>query len=91
MVRAVTAPYRDERETLRAENERLKSELARQRSPRPGVALGLLVSDFAAVLLLRPWLNGTSDWAFWCAVLILVSLTASAFGAALGFFPGRRR
>jgi hypothetical protein len=77
--------YRDETASLVAENERLRGELERLRGPRrrTGQALALVASDFAAVLLLRPWFNGGSDLKFWAAVAISVGLAAAAIAYAL--------
>lgn len=71
-------PYRDENDSLRAENERLRAALARRRGVRRGVTVGLVGLDFAAILALRPWLNGGSDAKFWAALLIVVSLAIGA-------------
>lgn len=83
----MTDPYRDENSSLRAENERLRGALARERSGRrPLVALGGVAADFGLVILLRPWLNG-DEAHFWGAIVILVLVPALALWRALG---GRR-
>ena len=85
--------YRDETASLVAENERLRAELERLRGPRrrTGQALGLIASDVAAVMLLRPWFNGGSDAKFWAAVAISVALAVAAIAYALSPAAGRRR
>lgn len=80
----MTDPYRDENSSLRAENERLRGALARERSGRrPLVALGGVAADFGLVILLRPWLNG-DEAHFWGAMVILVLVPAIALWRALG-------
>jgi hypothetical protein len=78
-------PYRDENESLRAENERLKAELeARVRGSRrvPRVAVVLGAGAIGATLALQPWLNGT-DARFWSAISIIVFLVFAAIFAAV--------
>jgi hypothetical protein len=77
----VAAPYRDELESLRRENERLRRELSSRRSSRPRLALLIVALDVALVLVLRPWLNGTNDRNFWTALFSvgLLGLAASLF------------
>ena len=81
--------YRDETASLVAENERLRSELARLRAPRrrTASAVALIASDITAVMLLRPWFNGESDAKFWAAVAISVALALAAMAYALGLVP----
>jgi len=83
----MTDPYRDENTTLRAENERLRAELAKRQGVRRGLTALLVVLDFGAIVALRPWLNGASDAAFWSALLIVVGI---AIAAVLSAFVGRR-
>jgi hypothetical protein len=83
--RVVVSPFRDETESLRAENERLRAELARRAEPRPRLALSLIAADLLAVVLLRPWLNGSSDASFWSAFLLVVLLAVAATASALGY------
>jgi len=73
----VTSPYRDENESLRAEVQRLRAQLAGRRS-RLWLGLGLVAADFGAVMVLRPWLNGASDARFWGALALVVALAVSA-------------
>jgi hypothetical protein len=79
------APYRDENESLRAENERLRRELAKRRIAHGRLALLLVVIDFVAVLALRPWLNGPSDAKFWSALAVVVGVAIAAAASAAGF------
>ena len=66
-------PYRDERESLRAENERLRSDLARAhyRGRAVHVAAGLFAHVIARQLV-GPWLNGDDDLRFWLGVAVAV-------------------
>ncbi len=81
----MTSPFRDELESLRRENERLRAELSQQRRPRPIVAFGLAGLDAAAAMALRPWLNADSDGRFWGALTILFAITLAAAWAAVGY------
>ncbi len=75
--------YRDEKDSLRAENERLKSKLEGQRKRRaPWAAIALAVAAIAAFFLLQSWLNG-SDARFWEAIAIIAVFAAGALFAAL--------
>jgi hypothetical protein len=74
--------YRDEKDSLRAENERLRVALEGKRPRRPWVAMGLALIAVAALVLLLPWLNGT-DERFWGALAILGVLGGGAVFAAL--------
>jgi hypothetical protein len=80
----VEEPYRSEVESLRAENERLKLELAKKRVSRPVLALVLAAMNPALVVVLRPWLNGPSDGGFWLAVGAIGFLALAAAAAAFG-------
>lgn len=73
----MTSPYRDENESLRAEVQRLRAQLAGRKS-RLWLGLALVAADFAAVMALRPWLNGASDARFWSALAVVVVLAVSA-------------
>ena len=73
----VTSPYRDENESLRAEVQRLRLQLAGRRS-RLWVGLGLVAVDFGAAMALRPWLNGASEGRFWTGLATVVLLAAAA-------------
>lgn len=83
----MTDPYRDENTSLRAENERLRADLAKRRSGRRGLTIALVALDFGAIVALRPWLNGGSDGAFWGAFVIVVGIALAAIVSA---FAGRR-
>jgi VIT1/CCC1 family predicted Fe2+/Mn2+ transporter len=86
----VSAPYRDELESLRAENERLRAELRRRRASRPFLSVAIACLDIGAIVLLRPWLNAPSDASFWMASLFVVLLAIAATAAALGRGPSFR-
>lgn len=77
-------PYRDETETLRADNARLHAELARRRRGGRGLSVLLVVIDFGAIVVLRPWLNGGSDVQFWCGVALVAAIAAAAVTSAIG-------
>jgi hypothetical protein len=77
-------PYRDELDTLRAENDRLRLELSKRRSYFPRLALLLAAFDVALCLLLRPWLNGKSDARFWMSLGTLGLVAVLAIAAAIG-------
>lgn len=77
-------PYRDELESLRAENERLRVELLKKRVAHPILALMLAGLDLVLVVVLRPWLNGASDGRFWAALTSVALLGLAAAAAALG-------
>jgi hypothetical protein len=81
----VTSPFRDELETLRRENERLRALLSRERRSRPVVAFTLAGADIAVAMMLRPWLNAGSDGRFWGALAILGVITLTAGWAAVGY------
>jgi len=66
-------PYRDERESLRAENERLRGDLAR--AHHRGRAVHVAAGLFGHVIvrqLVGSWLNGDDDTRFWLGVVIAV-------------------
>jgi hypothetical protein len=79
------SPFRDEVETLRRENARLRADLAASRRPRAGLGLAVAAIGAVAAQLLRPWLNGSSDVRFWGAAAILVSITLAAAWATVGY------
>lgn len=74
--------YRDEKESLRAENERLRASLGQGNRRRPWVAVVLGVCTIVAMVLLQPWLNG-ADARFWGAVAILGVLALSTLFAVI--------
>jgi tRNA nucleotidyltransferase/poly(A) polymerase len=78
-------PYRDENESLRAEVERLRAELAKRRVAHGRLAILLVLLDLGALLVLRPWLNGPSDEKFWAALAILAGIAVAAGASAIGF------
>jgi hypothetical protein len=80
----VAAPYRDELESLRRDNERLRRELSSRHPSRPRLALLLVVLDVVLVLVLRPWLNGTNDGNFWTALSSVGLLGLAASLLAVG-------
>ena len=73
----MSSPYRDENESLRAEVQRLRAQLAGRRS-RFWLGLGLVAVEFGAVMGLRPWLNGPSDARFWFALGLVVAVAVAA-------------
>jgi hypothetical protein len=80
----VVEPYRNDNDSLRAENERLRAELSKTRVPRPVLALVLAAMDLGLIVLLRPWLNGPSDGGFWAALGSVGVLGLAATAAAIG-------
>jgi hypothetical protein len=86
----MSAPYRNELESLRAENQRLRAELERRRRSRPLLAVALAALDVGAIVCLRPWLNASSDTSFWGAFLVILLLAIAATAAALGRGPSFR-
>jgi hypothetical protein len=86
----VVAPYRDELESLRRENERLRAELARRPVSRPRLAALLVALDAVLVVALRPWLNGTSEVHFWTALSSVGLFGLAATAAAVGWRGARR-
>ena len=86
----VTSPFRDELDTLRRENDRLRAELARasfrvRLSGLPLPAFMLVGVDVIAAMFLRPWLNAASDARFWGAIFILATITLAAGATAVGY------
>lgn len=80
----MTPPYRDELESLRAENERLRAQLASRRRSHGWLAALLVVAEIGALLLLMPWLNAANDAKFATAALILVGIGIAAAVSAFG-------
>ncbi len=80
-------PYRDEFESLRRENARLRASLHARREPRVGVAVLLAAADLGAILLMRPWLNGGGDMKFWSALIVVLALAIAAAASAFGYKP----
>jgi hypothetical protein len=81
----VSAPYRNENDSLRAENERLRGELGSRTRVRILPAVALVVVDGVAFIFLRPWLNEGSDAKFWSAVAILMVIAGLAVASAFIF------
>ncbi|MFO0669876.1 MAG: hypothetical protein U0235_09670 [Polyangiaceae bacterium] len=80
----MTDPYRDENESLRAENARLKTALAKyRRRRRPLLAVAAVAVDFGLVIALRPFLNG-DDLRFWLALGVLVLVPVVFVWIAIG-------
>lgn len=77
-------PYRDELESLRAENARLRRELGARRVVSGRLAALLVLTEAGAVIALRPWLNGASDVGFWGSAVILTAIAGAAAAAAWG-------
>jgi hypothetical protein len=71
-------PYRDENESLRHENEQLRSRLGKPLGPRLWVGLALVAADFGAAMILRPWLNGSDDVKFWAGLAIIAVIAVAA-------------
>ncbi|HWL89710.1 MAG TPA: hypothetical protein VNO21_28095 [Polyangiaceae bacterium] len=78
-------PYRNETESLRVENERLRVALRARRRGHVGVTLALVFLSLVALFVLQPWLNAASDVRFWGAVAILVTLGIAAALSAFGY------
>jgi hypothetical protein len=83
----MTAPYRDENETLRAENARLRAQLEQRRGTHRSLTVLLLALDFLSIVVLRPWLNGGSDVKFWGGLAIVAGIGVAA---VLSGVVGRR-
>jgi hypothetical protein len=81
----VSAPYRNENDSLRAENERLRGELGSRARTRVLPAVALVAADGVAFIFLRPWLNEGSDAKFWSAVAVLMVIAVAAIASAFGF------
>jgi hypothetical protein len=81
----MTSPYRDELESLRAENARLRAELSRRRQARPALAFALVALDVGAVFVVKPWLNGADDARFWAGLGLVLALAIAAGASALGY------
>jgi hypothetical protein len=82
----VSDPYRDERESLRAEVARLQRDLARSRRRPPVVVLlaGLL-GHLALRLALHDWLNEADDRVFYGALGVsLLPLAIAVYLVARG-------
>ena len=84
-LRVVSSPYRDELESLRAENARLRARLSTERHAHAGVALALVAIDALCLVVVRPWLNGSDDAKFWVGLAIVVSLAVAATASAFGY------
>ena len=75
---SMPAPYRDENESLRNENEQLRGKLGKPLARRLWTGLALVGLDFGAVMLLLPWLNGTDDVKFWAGLAIIAAIAVAA-------------
>lgn len=87
----MSAPYRNENDSLRAENERLRGELGSRARTRVLPAVALVVVDAIAFIFLRPWLNEGSDAKFWSAIALLVVIAVAAIACAFGFKSRSKR
>lgn len=81
----MSGPYRDENESLRAEVARLRADIGSRRVTQGKLALLLVVVEFAAIVALRPWLNGTSNLKLWSGLMIVVGVAIAAVASARGF------
>jgi len=81
----LAAPYRDELESLRAENARLRAALTARRRAHAGMTVFLVLAELGALVLLLPWLNAPSDARFWGATAILVVLGIAATLSTFGY------
>jgi hypothetical protein len=89
LVRA-PAPYRDERQSLLAENARLNREIARRRRRRVWPAVASIGAYVVLLTQLRDWLNGTDPVRYWIALLsLIVALGAGAASVVVYIFGGR--
>lgn len=85
-------PYRDERESLRAENARLRDEVVRLkraralRAARAGAVVALVALDAAAFESVRGLLNAASDARFAAGAALVVALVAAHVAVAVWLF-----
>lgn len=83
-------PYRDDRPSLVAENERLRRELARSRRRRAWPAVVALAVYVLLLTELRQWLNGTDPVRYWVALGALIAALGVSVGFAIRLFFGGR-
>jgi hypothetical protein len=83
-------PYRDDRASLEAENERLRRELDRARRVRAWPAVAALAAYVLLVTELRGWLNGADPVRYWIAVVSLVLTLGVSVAIALRLVIGGR-
>jgi hypothetical protein len=81
----MSSPYRDELESLRAENAQLRAQLAQRTRSRPRLAVALVAADVGSIFLLKPWLNGSDDLRFWAGLGVILALGIAAAASALGY------
>jgi len=74
-------PYRDDRESLLAENRRLRRRLVLRRRRRLWPALVALVAYGALLIGVGDWLHGQSEVKYWIAIALLLG----ALGASVLF------
>jgi hypothetical protein len=87
-------PYRDERESLLAENRRLRLKLAESRRLRlwPGAAaIAALAGYGVGLVALSDWFHGPSALRYWIAVVVLVGSLAASVGFAIALVRGGRK
>lgn len=78
----MTSPFRDENTSLRAENERLRAAGRTGGRSRLLPGLALVAGEFAAAMVLRPWLNAGDDSHFWLAAALLIPMPLMAIWVA---------
>ena len=84
-------PYRDDRDSLLAENRRLRRQLAVHPRVRAWPALAALAVYAVALVTLADWLHAGSALRYWVAVAILIGSLVAAAGFGLRILRGNRR